>query len=96
MASFRRGKKGFQKHQGKGTLEKIHTEGPYIEWVGMPEYYLHHLLIEGKQYSYQDPEKVLDVEIGEQVVFRYFDSANGLKIDRKSLGRWIDPTSIES
>lgn len=96
MASFRRGKKGFQKHQGKGLLEEAQTEGPYIEWVGMPEYYLHHLLIDGKQYSYQAPEQTLDVGIGEQVVFRYFETANGLKIDRKSLGRWIDPKGIES
>jgi len=91
---YRRGKKGVQKQQGKGTLEQVTTEGPYVEWVGMPEYYIHNVVIDGETYAYQAPEKELDLGVGEKVVFRYFSTAKGLKIDRRSLGRWIDPASL--
>lgn len=94
MRPYRRGKKGLQKQQGRGVLEHIETEGPYVEWVGMPEYYLHKVTIDGQEYSYQAPEKDLDIDIGTQVVFRYFSSAKGLKIDRRSLGKWIDPAEF--
>jgi hypothetical protein len=96
MRPYRRGKKGFQKQQGKGTLESMDVQGPYVEWVGMPEYYLHNLTIDGQEYSYQAPEKELDLCVGDLVVFRFFSAAKGLKIDRRSLGRWIDPSEFNT
>ena len=94
MGLYRRGKKSFQKQQGKGILESMSVQGPYVEWVGMPEYYLHNLTISGQEYRYQDPEKELDLSIGDPVVFRYVSTAKGLIIDRRSLGRWIDPSQF--
>lgn len=47
--SFRRNK--IQKLQGKGELQSVKTEGPYVEWVGKPEFYRHTVEIEGKPVS---------------------------------------------
>lgn len=89
---FRRNK--IQKQQGKGTLETVKTEGPFIEWVGKPEYYRHYLTIDGNEYRYESDTTDLGVELGDMVVFRYIDHKDGLIIDRRSLGKWIDPASF--
>ncbi len=92
QGGFRRNK--VQKLQGKGELASVKTEGPYIEWVGKPEFYRHTLEIDGNTYRYESDSTDLGVEIGEVVVFRYVDHKDGLVIDRRSLGRWIDPASL--
>lgn len=89
---FRRNK--VQKQQGKGELQAVSTEGPFIEWVGKPEYYRHTLTIEGQEYRYESDSTELGVELGEIVVFRFVDHKDGLIVDRRSLGRWIDPASF--
>ena len=96
MGFYRKGKKGHRKQQGKGTLERMSVQGPYIEWVGLPEYYLHSLVIDSQEYRYQDREQVLDLVVGDLVVFRFFHSPEGLTIDRRSLGRWIDPSKFNN
>lgn len=90
--SFRRNK--VQKQQGKGELQSVKSEGPYVEWVGKPEFYRHTLEIEGNTYRYESDSTDLGVEIGEVVVFRFVENKDGLIIDRRSLGRWIDPASL--
>ena len=90
--SFRRGR--VQKSQGKGELQGVQTEGPYVEWVGKPEFYRHTLEIEGNTYRYESDSEDLGVEIGEIVVFRYVENKEGLIIDRRSLGKWIDPATL--
>ncbi len=90
--SFRRNK--IQKLQGKGELQSVQTEGPYVEWVGKPEFYRHTLEIDGNSYRYESDSDDLGVEIGAVVVFRYIEGKDGLVIDRRSLGRWIDPASL--
>ena len=89
---FRRNKA--QKLQGKGELTSVKTEGPYIEWVGKPEFYRHTLEIDGNTYRYESDSDDVGVSIGEIVVFRYVDHKDGLVIDRRSLGKWIDPATL--
>lgn len=91
---FRRNK--IQKQQGKGQLQAVSTEGPFIEWVGKPEYFRHTLTIDDAQYRYESDSTDLGVEIGEIVVFRFVDHKDGLIVDRRSLGKWIDPASFQS
>jgi hypothetical protein len=90
--SFSRNK--IQKLQGKGELQSAKTEGPFIEWVGRPEYFRHTLVIEEKEYRYESGSTDLGVEVGEIVVYRYVEHKDGLIVDRRSLGRWIDPASL--
>lgn len=89
---FRRNK--IQKQQGKGELQAFTSEGPFIEWVGRPEYFRHQLTIDGKSYRYESDSTDLGVSIGDMVVFRFVDHADGLILDRRSLGKWIDPASF--
>jgi hypothetical protein len=95
MAGYYRRNKP-QKSQGKGVLNQVTSEGPYIEWVGKPEYYRHTLDIDGEQYRYESDSTDLGVELGETVVFRFTENKDGKVIDRRSLGRWIDPASLMS
>ena len=30
---------------GRGVLDAVRTEGPHTEWLGMPPYYMHYLMI---------------------------------------------------
>lgn len=92
QGGFRRNK--IQKLQGKGLLESIETEGPFIEWVGRPEVFKHKLVISGLQYRYESDSTDVGVIVGDQVVFRYVDHKDGLIVDRRSLGKWIDPASF--
>ena len=91
---FRRNK--VQKQQGKGELQSVSSEGPFIEWVGKPEYYRHTLVIDEKEYRYESDSTDLGVSIGDMVVFRFVDHKDGLIVDRRSLGKWIDPASFNS
>ncbi len=81
--------------QGRGTLEKIETDGPHVEWLGMPEYYIHTLTVAGQEYAYFSPEKALEYEVGSYVCFRYRASKKGLYIEKRSLGRAIDPATYQ-
>lgn len=83
-----------QKLQGRGELQAVTSEGPFIEWVGKPEYFRHTLTIEGSEYRYESDSTDLGVSIGEIVVFRYVDHKDGLIVDRRSLGKWIDPAQF--
>jgi len=94
QGGFRR--KKVQKLQGKGELQAVKSEGPFIEWVGKPEYYRHTLQIDGQDYRYESDSTDLGVEIGEVVVYRYVEHKDGLIVDRRSLGRWIDPASFNA
>lgn len=95
MASgFRRsGYKKQQKLQGKGILEKAEREGPFKEWLGMPDLYRFHLIIDGQAYTYQVEDPELSVQEGDTVVFRYREVKEARWIDRNSLGIYIDPAS---
>lgn len=81
------------KLQGKGKLESVVTEGPFQEWLGMPELYRHALVVDGVTYSYQTEDPELSVSVGDIVVFRYKENKQGNWIDRNSLGVWIDPAT---
>ncbi len=95
MAGFRPGARRPRapKLQGKGTLESVATEGPFQEWLGMPELYRHALVVDGVTYSYQTEDPELAVSVGDIVVFRYKENKQGNWIDRNSLGVWIDPAT---
>ncbi|OPX56160.1 hypothetical protein SAMN02745127_00757 [Oceanospirillum multiglobuliferum] len=82
------------KLQGKGVLESITTEGPFQEWLGMPELYRHTLVVDAVSYSYQTEDPELSVALGDVVVFRYKEAGKALWIDRNSLGVWIDPATF--
>ncbi|MBU2711559.1 hypothetical protein [Zooshikella harenae] len=90
---FRKGKK---KSQGKGILEAINTDGPHKEWLGMPEYYIHTLTVDGENYNYLSAEQSLEVQIGDMVVFRYEVVGSNRRIDKRSLGKAIDPSQYQA
>ncbi len=92
QGGFRR--KKIQKLQGRGELQSVESEGPFIEWVGRPEYFRHSLKIEDKEYRYESDSTDLGVVVGDIVVFRYVEHTDGLIVDRRSLGKWIDPASF--
>lgn len=81
------------KQQGRGTLENIVTDGPHNEWLGMPDYYIHTLTVDGEEYNYLSPEEMLDVNVGDSVVFRYQLTGKIKRIDKRSLGIAIDPST---
>ncbi len=82
-----------QKQQAKGTLNKIDTDGPHSEWLGMPDYYIHTLSVDEEEYSYLSSDEILDVKVGDIVVFRYQEVGKSKRIDKRSLGIWIDPAT---
>lgn len=77
--------------QGRGTLTAVSTDGPHVEWLGMPEYYIHTLTIAEQEYAYFSPEKELEMAVGSYVCFRYRETKKGLYIEKRSLGIAIDP-----
>ena len=88
--------RSFQKRkpklEGRGVLENISTDGPHSDWLGMPDYYIHTLTVAGDEYKYLTAEKELDVSEGDTVVFRYKDQGKERRIDKRSLGIYIDPS----
>ncbi|MFW1678574.1 hypothetical protein ACFVYJ_12460 [Pontibacter sp. JAM-7] len=94
---FRGSRRGFKKavaNAGRGVMESVRTDGPFTEWVGMPPYYIHHLLIEGEEYSYLTAEKELEIPLGKKVAFRYKETSKGKMIEKRSLGVVIDPSEL--
>ncbi|WP_290698151.1 hypothetical protein [Amphritea sp.] len=79
---------------GRGIMEAIDTEGPFNDWVGMPQYYIHHLTVDSQSYRYLSPDKILGIELGKKVTFRYKETAKDKFIDKNSLGVVIDPSEL--
>ncbi len=93
---FRRGnRQRTPKLQARGELQSLEREGPFKEWLGMPDLYRYHLVVEGEAYSYQTEDPELPVQVGDSVVFRYKETKAGKWIDRNSLGKAIDPSSYQ-
>lgn len=82
------------KLSGRGVLEKVVTDGPHVEWVGMPPYYIHVITVDGEEYSYMSPDKDLEIELGKKVTFRYKETSKGNFVDKRSLGVVIDPSEL--
>ena len=77
--------------QGRGHPQSVTTDGPHVEWLGMPEYYIHTLVIADQEYAYFSAGKALEFEIGAYVCFRCRESKKGFYIEKRSLGIAIDP-----
>lgn len=93
---FRRGnRQRTPKLEARGTLESLEREGPFKEWLGMPDLYRYHLVVEGEAYSYQTEDAEVPVSVGDRVVFRYKETKAGKWIDRNSLGKAIDPSEYQ-
>ncbi|MFD2190870.1 hypothetical protein [Pistricoccus aurantiacus] len=93
---FRRGnRKRLPKLEARGELQELEREGPFKEWLGMPDLYRYRLVVDGETYSYQTEDSELPVAIGDRVVFRYKETKAGKWVDRNSLGKAIDPSSYQ-
>ena len=92
--NFRRGRNKPQTLMGRGILESVEADGPHNEWLGMPPYYIHHLIVDGEAYSYLSGEATLGIELGKKVAFRYRETQKGKAIDKRSLGVVIDPSEL--
>lgn len=93
---FRRGnRQRTPKLEARGELQSLEREGPFKEWLGMPDLYRYRLVVEGETYSYQTEDAELPVAPGDRVVFRYKETKAGKWVDRNSLGKAIDPSSYQ-
>jgi hypothetical protein len=92
---FRGKRKRIPKLEARGTLESMHREGPFKEWLGMPDLYRYSLVVDGETYSYQTEDAELPVAVGDRVVFRYKETKAGKWVDRNSLGVAIDPSNYQ-
>ncbi|MCW8886214.1 MAG: hypothetical protein OQK12_13335, partial [Motiliproteus sp.] len=63
------------KKVARGILEAVETEGPFNDWVGMPQYYIHVLAVDSEGYRYLSPDKELGIELGKKVTFRYKETS---------------------
>jgi len=90
---FQRGKRQrAPKLEARGVLQSLEREGPFKEWLGMPDLYRFHLVVDDISYSYQTEEADLAVAEGDRVVFRYKETKAGKWVDRNSLAKAIDPS----
>lgn len=80
--------------QGRGKLHTISTDGPHNNWLGMPDYYIHTLTVDDKNYKYLTAQATIDVNIGNMVYFRYKETDKERYIDKRSLGIVIDPATL--
>lgn len=87
-------KRANPKKVGRGIMEAVKTEGPYNDWVGMPQYYIHRITVDSEEFSYLSPDKELPIEIGKKVTFRYKETTKEKMIDKNSLGVVIDPSEL--
>ncbi|WP_148253522.1 hypothetical protein [Aidingimonas lacisalsi] len=93
---FQRGRrKRAPKLEARGELQEVEREGPFKEWLGMPDLYRYRLVVDGETYSYQTESAELPVEIGDRVVMRYKETKAGKWVDRNSLGKAIDPADYQ-
>lgn len=89
---FRRGRRQrAPKLEARGILQSLEREGPFKEWLGMPDLYRFHLVVADESYSYQTEESEVGVSVGDRVVFRYKETRAGRWVDRNSLAKAIDP-----
>ena len=86
--------KANQKLSARGQLEEVVTEGPFNDWVGMPQYYEHHITVDGEKYRYRSLDQELGIELGKKVTFRYREASKEKMIDKNSLGVVIDPSEL--
>jgi len=82
------------KLSGRGVLEKVVTDGPHVEWVGMPPYYIHVITVDGEEYSYMSPDKDLEIELGKKVTFRYKETSKGNFFYKRFLGVVFEPSKF--
>ena len=67
---FRRGnRKRTPKLEGRGELQEVEREGPFKEWLGMPDLYRYRLVVDGETFSYQTEDSEIPVAVGDKVVF---------------------------
>lgn len=93
---FQRGnRRRTPKLEARGELQSVEREGPFKEWLGMPDLYRYQLVVEGETYSYQTEDAELPVAVGDRVVFRYKETKAGKWVDRNSLGKAIDPSDYQ-
>ncbi|MDN3557311.1 hypothetical protein [Halomonas maura] len=93
---FRRGnRRRTPKLEARGELQSMEREGPFKEWLGMPDLYRYHIVVDGESYSYQTEDAELPVQVGDRVVFRYKETKAGKWVDRNSLGKAIDPADYQ-
>ncbi|WP_192035253.1 hypothetical protein [Halomonas sp. YLGW01] len=93
---FRRGnRKRTPKLEGRGELQEVEREGPFKEWLGMPDLYRYRLVVDGETFSYQTEDTEIPVAVGDKVVFRYKETKAGNWVDRNSLGKAIDPADYQ-
>ncbi|WP_372611067.1 hypothetical protein [Halomonas sp.] len=92
---FRRGNRRTPKLEARGELQSLEREGPFKEWLGMPDLYRYHLVVDGEAYSYQTEDPEVPVAVGDRVVFRYREIKAGNWVDRRSLGKAIDPSDYQ-
>lgn len=93
---FQRGnRRRTPKLEARGELQSVEREGPFKEWLGMPDLYRYQLVVEGESYSYQTEDAELPVSVGDRVVFRYKETKAGKWVDRNSLGKAIDPSDYQ-
>ncbi|UYG08470.1 hypothetical protein [Halomonas sp. M4R1S46] len=93
---FRRGnRRRPPKLEARGELQSMEREGPFKEWLGMPDLYRYHIVVDGESYSYQTEDSELPVQVGDRVVFRYKETKAGKWVDRNSLGKAIDPADYQ-
>ncbi|RTR03797.1 hypothetical protein [Halomonas nitroreducens] len=93
---FRRGnRRRTPKLEARGELQSMEREGPFKEWLGMPDLYRYHIVVDGESYSYQTEDSELPVQVGDRVVFRYKETKAGKWVDRNSLGKAIDPADYQ-
>jgi hypothetical protein len=90
---FRRGaRRRTPRLEARGELQALEREGPFKEWLGMPDLFRYHLVVDGVAYSYQTEDAELPVVVGDRVVLRYKETKAGNWVDRNSLGKAIDPS----
>ncbi len=79
---------------GRGTLEAVRSDGPHNEWLGMPPYYIHYMMVDGVEYNYLSADSDLGFDLGKTVTFRYKETKKGNMIEKRSLGLVIDPSEL--
>ncbi|MCM2971854.1 MULTISPECIES: hypothetical protein [Larsenimonas] len=94
MAGYRGRGARQPKLEARGTLESVEREGPFKEWLGMPDLYRYTLTVNGETYTHQIEDAELPVSEGDYVVFRYKETKSGRWVDRRSLGVAIDPSTF--
>ncbi|WP_136249251.1 hypothetical protein [Halomonas borealis] len=93
---FQRGnRRRTPKLEARGELQSVEREGPFKEWLGMPDLYRYQLVVDGVDYSYQTEDTELPVAVGDRVVFRYKETKAGNWVDRNSLGKALNPADYQ-